>query len=547
MAFAYSNISELNHQIRFLLFEIGIALSPAAIESFILAASESHLRQLKVQAANDGLLNRPVSAFDSSDFIRQLKQQCKTTISESIFYRWQQFHSEVQHTIANQALARAYRHHWQNTLYNRSKRAASFWSWLITHHTAEEMLLFLEQWGSYAYQQQQLILERKLFSYRESLQYFPEFNAQVNLHWCALHHNQAEATPGYKAEIKQYFPKLWQIWHEHLLFKRLNPDDYYPIPVHPWQWRAHNQQQLAQPIDNKELILVMPHCQPTRPLATGDTLISPATSNRCLQTNLTSTRPEENCVNNKIMQQITTILEENHHYQQSLFIMAQTSQINTLHGTLTFSLSEHPVQVLQNNQQLIPLPAVFAHSPLSSKPLLLDLITASRLSPENYFIKYCQCILTSQLQALLIDKLAFMTKSQNQLLVMENAQPRALVLRNIEYSLTERDDFSPAGYFPLFIENTIHNNISILIDCLSHYYQLPEQRLWQLLANMLDSLMLRFKSVDTDKAIQSLKKALSASHWYKGSPLLTELTGKRGCSYLAQLNPMHDVLAFDVN
>ncbi len=73
MALAYGNFHELSHQLRFLLFEIGIGLPQNSIDYFITLAHRELLNRLQQAALMEGLINAPIASHHVHDFINQLE------------------------------------------------------------------------------------------------------------------------------------------------------------------------------------------------------------------------------------------------------------------------------------------------------------------------------------------------------------------------------------------------------------------------------------------------------------------------------------------
>lgn len=267
MALAYGDFHELSHQLRFLLFEVGIGLPQRSVDYFITLAHRQCLQRLQQAALEEGLITSAISSHHAHDFIEQLRIQLKQKQPASLFFHWQDFREELDETIANEAMAQAYRQRWQIELVHQMGTYKSFWAWLCAENSAHEALQLLQQWGSLGHSYYPGFRAKLGFSRREILQYSGEFNAQTSLHWCALNKNFAD-TPNkeanYQELIAQQFPKEFKLWQDKLCFKNRNPNDYFPVPVHPWQWRNQLQTNFSSLIDNKNLIL-LPHHQTVKP------------------------------------------------------------------------------------------------------------------------------------------------------------------------------------------------------------------------------------------------------------------------------------------
>lgn len=469
MAYVYENFNELSHQLRFLLFEMGIGLSQSSVEHYI------HLANRRCQA------------------------------------RWQQtsFTENGRELIANEAMAMAYHQRWQKELARLASGHSRFWDWLTEEKTVVEQLIFLEQWGSQ-------VCSKSGFSRREVLQYSPEFEARVSLHWLALKKHCANvyaSAETYHVHFARQFPKEYQLWADTLRFKHMNPDDYYPVPIHPWQWRNRVQKSLSHLTDHKDLVLV-PHLQQTRPAMSLHTMMPLEGSSDWIQLPL-DVNPELTNLRKRpvLLRCLQEMLEDQRHDHDSLFLIQDRAELQldesySLPGEqhhLAIQLAENPLCRLTSTQNIVPLAALFKRSPLSNKPLLLDLVNGSQLAPEVYFEQYCQHVLYGPLHLLLKYGIVIEAHQQNTLMIVENRRVKGVILKELDrvaishhtvYQESSRlalieeaaASHSLNSLCNLFIEVNFNNNLACWIDALSHYYPLSAHQLWQIVADCLRQL-----------------------------------------------------------
>ena len=195
MALAYGNFHELSHQLRFLLFEIGIGLPQSSIDYFITLAHKNALQRLQHSALMEGLINSPIISHHVHDFIDQLQMKLKHSDPASQFYQWTSIRDELDESIANDALALAYKQRWDAQICNEASQYHSLWSWINSKQTARQTFLFLEQWGYQGHPSYPGFRAKMGFTRREVLQNSPEFQAKISLHWCALSKNQMSMNP----------------------------------------------------------------------------------------------------------------------------------------------------------------------------------------------------------------------------------------------------------------------------------------------------------------------------------------------------------------
>ncbi|KTD33089.1 FrgA protein [Legionella nautarum] len=512
MALAYGGFQGLNHQLRFLLFELGIGLPQHSIDSFISTAHRQCLQQLRQIAVIEGLSDVLLPSHHVYDFLAQLQKQLKQENPASLFFNWQVLHEEIEAAIANEAMAQVYRQRWQRELKRQIGTERNFWEWLCKDNNAHEAFELLEQWGCIGFTYYPGLKAKLGFSRREVLQYSPEFNAQLSLHWCAIDKAAANTDAGklgYQELIKRQFSEEYKLWQEKLRFKQQNPDNFYPLPVHPWQWRNQLQHSFASLLDNKQLIL-LPHHQSVKPSLAISSMMPQAknASYLNLSLDLDGCQPIASMAN--YSKELNQLLEKHQHYQKSLLIVEKLAEL-TVDGNaipsyqqkqLAVALSENPNQKIQEGQRLVPLAALFADSPSSEAPLLLEIIAASNLCPLSYFQQYCQKLLEGQLHLLLQYGLALAGDWQTTLILIHENQPQAIVFRGFnQLAICQQPIYQQQRLGALssmttstlkevcqqFIQTNLQNNLSLWINCLSRSYGLEPLKLWQVVACTIKS------------------------------------------------------------
>lgn len=514
MALAYGSFHELSHQLRFLLFEIGIGLPQTSIDYFITIAHKETLKRLQHAAVNEGLIQAPIASHHVHDFIDQLQMKLKKSRPESQFFQWEAIRNELDESIANEALAQAYQQCWNAQLRNEAGQYTSLWSWINRKPTAHHALLFLEQWGAIGHPYHPSFRAKTGFTRREVLQNSPEFQAKISIHWCALRKEKAcssSSSVPFDALIAQEFPKEYVLWQEKLKCNHLNSNDYYPVPVHPWQWRNQLQTLCAQMIDDKSLIL-FPHHQTLIPSMSLDVMLSEENSNCVIQLATQINAPyaknaelsDFNPHKGEISSWISTLLLSDTHYRDTLFVTRELGDIklidhsvpNYQQNKLSTCLKQNPAQLLQANQKAVPLSSLLATSPLTKTTLLHEIITASELDPLAYFSLYCHKILFSQIHLLLKYGITLNAQPHNTLIIFTENKPQGLIISNLKslkiadhpfYERIEKPQILSKSSIntsdlnalrTLFIQGTLQNNIRYLIDSLHNEYQLSIPQLW---------------------------------------------------------------------
>lgn len=573
MALAHGNFDDLSHQLRFLLFEVGIGLPQGSIEHFIALAHRQCLQRLQQAVMMEALVTEPITSHHVHDFLAQLQAKLKSEQPASIFFHWQRLRDELDESIANDAMAQAYHQRWQAELKRQAKDYPSFWAWLGAEHSQQDATQLLEQWGCLGHPYHPYFHAKIGFSRREVLQYSPEFNAQISLHWCALRKQQTQLTTNqinYSEFLVNQFPKEYKLWQEKLRFKQVEAAEYYPVPMHPWQWRNQIQNTFSSLIDNKALIL-MPHHQLVKPSMSFRTMM-PLKEKSChiefastAHTDPTSLSTSTND-NFSFSVWLNQLLEQHQHYQQSLFLAEDlaglciqaehTSAAQEKQPILT--LRKNPGSFLRPRQKMVPLAAFFAQSPLNNLPLLIEIINSSGLNPIDYFRLYCRQVLTGQLHLLLHYGVALESHQQNTLVIFTNNKPEALVMReqvkplicvNAFYQHVVKPVFHPdstitTDNLPIicqqFTEGNLQNNLVYWLRYLNHYYSLPTEKLWRVIYSELQTALKNLAHGIEPDLFKQQSHHLLAEPWQYQCSLSMRLNNRS--SRLSQFiaNPLHD-------
>lgn len=562
MAIAFESFQALSQQLRFLLFEIGIGLSQSAVDAYISQAHRNALSRLQKAALADGLLGAPILSPHVDDFVNQLQAALQQTDPASRFYHWQALREEMYESIANEAMALAYRRQWQQQLQQRSAKYQSFWHWLCEDNTAHEAWLLLEQWGCIGHPSHPNFRAKMGFSRREVLQYSPEFDARVRLHWGALKRGEEYICNGsdrYETALRQHFPLIYQQWQQQLAFKHYHADEYLPIPVHPWQWRHHQDGLLAPLIDQKKLILI-PHLQEMAPSMSFRTMM-PLGQQGCqlkLATAIHTTSAKRTVSPSSIYngpqlsQWLNRILAEENHFQKRLYLLEDLSgmRINSPeidrkeHKQLAVILRQIPAQLLEDQERIVPLAALFVQSPKSNQALLLEMIAAAKLDPKTYFRHLCRVVLDSQLQLMLKYGIALEAHQQNTLIAFKNHLPTRLLIRDLGniricqwpvFHYPGKPDLHPDSTIDTdsldevrhkFIHGNLQANLAYWIDLLSQYYATPASDYWQIVRETLVKGFAMIESPLSADLISQQKHALLQEPW------------ARKCLLAMRLNPV---------
>jgi siderophore synthetase component len=170
--------------------------------------------------------------------------------------------NDVANSVANDALARGHRRHWNEELRRAILDTGSkgLVDYVRHHRTARDAAVLLEQWGSLEGHPFYPTWKTKpQLSPAEVAQLSPEFHACVPVRIAALRADMAyvERMPhvlDYRTWFSQQFPDVWQRWSDSLRARQQNADDWLPLPIHTWHLEHYVKEAYADEIAEGVLI-----------------------------------------------------------------------------------------------------------------------------------------------------------------------------------------------------------------------------------------------------------------------------------------------------
>ncbi|MCW8449655.1 IucA/IucC family protein [Legionella quinlivanii] len=501
MALAYGDYHGLTHQLRFLLFEMGIACSHQQIETAISRAQGVCLQQLRQMAASENLA-ADILSHEAHDFVVQLKESQIQKNPQSYFFQWPKLLAEVDHFIANKAMMLLYEQRWHKELSCEMGSASSFWSWLSKTGNAQDLLLFLGQWAApYDFLEPEHFIP-DAFKRREVLQYAPQFNSRISLHWCALHHSQIitmekQASLTYQREIQTGFPEEYNRWQDKLFMMQRNASDYLPVPVHPWQWRNLIQSRFSHLIDQNDLLLI-PHHQQAKPIISLSCMAPVNRGNAELQLPL-SDRLSFPYLNDKALQ---AVLAQVNRFEEGIVVTDCLSEEGLFRKDLHLlkpTLFQSPLEFLKKYQMAVPFHALFNRCPGSGLKLISEIVASSSLSPIDFFEQYSERFLSTFISLLVEHGTSLLFASADFLLILDNHIPKGIIFKRVQRQ-TITETLEDSKLIQQFISTIFLNHLQVFIEALSHDYQFNPAVFWKIIKKKLLEILPR-----TTEAFPGLK------------------------------------------
>ncbi len=511
-------INGATQKVRLLLFEFGLDLSPLEIDFFISKARRDTVAKLDIAARRENLINKRIKAYCPDSYLAELKAHCISQNPSAHFWQWQQLAQELAASVTNLALQYAYQYQWDKELRQSSQK--SLWHWARHQQSVGERTVFFEQWGSDGHPYHPNAKAKMGFSAREAMSYSPEFEAQFELHWLAISKEHATLSgESICRELSNAFPKEMADWKEKLKAHHLDEAKYYPLPVHPWQL-AHKLKTTFSEFFSEGLLVDVGCNMLVTPTMSFRTVSRVGSSSphiklaTAIHTTSAMRTVSPGSVYNgpKLSALLKTVLANEKHFNQTLFILNDLGGISAKHSEgkhLSALLRQNPIEHLKQGETAIVLAALFKRSPITNKPLVIEILEASSLSPQAFFHTYCEMLLPGQMTLYLKYGLALEAHQQNTFIVFdENAKPVKHLNRDLggiriyrpklsqqgfllsldKSVLIDTDDYSEVSN--KFIHATLQSNLHYVIQAIDTHCQGNYKKpLWKVAKSvMLDVL-----------------------------------------------------------
>ncbi len=311
---------------------------------------------------------------------------------------------------------------------------------------------------------------------------------------------------------------------------RLNGDDYYFIPVHPWQWFNKLAIIFAADLCSRQLVYLGPANDeyiPQQSIRTFYNITSP--QRRYTKTSLSvlnmgfmrglhasfvlTAPPISEWVNavvdgDRFLQQkgfvvlreVAAVGYTNPHYAS--IIRDDNSSYN---GMLSALWRESPQQRIKPGQRLMTMAALL-HVDSHGNALLPELIRASGLDTAEWLKRYLDGYLAPLLHCYYYHDMRFMPHGENLILILENNAPAGAIMKDIaeEIAVLNPDIPMPDNVRQIYMKVADHLKILSIFtqafDCFFRFLQqvleehagYPEEQFWELVADCVAGYQQQF-------------------------------------------------------
>jgi siderophore synthetase component len=295
----------------------------------------------------------------------------------------------------------------------------------------------------------------------------PETGAPVQLEWIAVHRSRAvfTATEGldYRAHLNSELGPLLGDFDAELRLQGLDPDQYYLMPVHPWQWENKLTVTFAAEIARQRIVYLgtgRDSYQAQQSIRTFFNTSAPArhyvkTAMSVLNMGfMRGLSPQYMKATPAINDWLRNLIESDEALQSRGFTMigelaaigyhngyyeAASANGSPYRKMLSALWRESPLPLLQEGQQLSTM-ASLLHVDAGGKPMVSALIERSGLAPEDWLRRYFEAYLVPLVHCLYKYELAFMPHGENVILVLEDGVPVRAIMKDIAEEIVVMGD-----------------------------------------------------------------------------------------------------------
>lgn len=469
----------------------------------------------------------------------------------------QRLAEELDDSFVNDTLCLAFNAYWSQALQTQHPGQGVLAGMRAAAAPANPTLQ-LEQWGTLGHPWHPNYKTKLGLDTARLIDYAPEFATRIEVRLYALHRQYAHVqrlpgTPEYQAWWDEQFPEAATRLRQHLRDLGLNSDDYWPLPVHPWQAEDVLPREFAAEIADRLLILTdIPACEaaPTMSFRT----VLPAASRTApmlklpVSLRLTSVQrtvsPRSARMGPRVSELLLRILQREPELQRQLDIIPERIGLHYQPQPADDERARHlgvlyrdnPWSRLAPGELAVPVGSLFAQDE-QQRPLLREWVALANGRDDGaaflaFFADYLAVAVPALLGIYLRYGVAFEAHQQNSFMVMDTlGRPIRLLLRDFGDIRIDRATLHGQG-LDLELHDpalTLFDDAAFVRDKLLHttfmchlgelallgarYWQLPEASTWRLLADTVAHCFDKLRPLVDAPRWHRERKALLEEPW----------------------------------
>jgi siderophore synthetase component len=522
--------------------------------------------------------------------IHSANELLKYILADTSTENTRRLQSELANSAENDALCHHYRQQWKQELQKGINEAGhtSLISALLdaANPVTDNPALLFEQWGCIGHPFHPGHKSKTGLSAEEVMALSPEFKPQLELVVGALKASVARvsniaATFSYRDWMTAQFPKEMAAWTTALHKLGEDPQNWLPLPIHPYQAQHVLPQKFAEEISAGVLQIgsnfPRMRVSPTlsfRTMACSENPLAPQLK-LPVSLQLTSAQrtvsPKATIMGPRVSNLMRELISKEDGFGKTLDILAEEVGMHYIDPDgdadrakhLSILFRENPMTRRESGYLPVPVAALFADSPVDGRAIILELVTRASGDHANgalsYFRDYAQTVLQASLSAYLVYGIAFEAHQQNSLVLLnDHGKAVQLILRDFGdirihtptlHARNMQIENHQSGHILFddevivrekFLHTTMLCHLAELAVLLARSYQQNEDVYWQILhhitATLFDQLRERCDICRWEKE----RHAILHADWPVKSLLRMRLGNTTDDICLSMPNPLTD-------
>lgn len=448
------------------------------------------------------------------------------------------------HALALFILKNAYFERWSTKL--EQMPSPTFWLYLQQLPVKEKYIILEQHRALHTYDYTLTSEEVATFSLREILQYVPCFQTPVPIYWYAIATTDLLLAGNYQLNhLKNYFPKAMAQWLQSSAHYPTSSDHYLPIPVHAKHYQTLQLNKNLPFCSNRKISsLGMYAKQSMQTTGTWHLLQSPCDSHCYLNVRLLTEIDKPSNQRDYLTTKLSEILTIEEHFNHTLFALMPLACAQTLphHPLPLFAeVQASAYQFCEQDEIAVTLTSLCNRSPITRKPLIVEIIEQSQLHPENFLRHYSLQLLASHLKLYLRYGMVIAASKTNTWVAFKKSLPVHFIYRDLTIYDEDHEHHRRLSHSQFSCAHTMKKNQTLLINKLlemhlsshlialtqtiSPYYPcLTKERLNQMISAAFDELIKCTRRMDNGGSAR--KKMLNQQiHAYQKKIQYTSKTG----------------------
>lgn len=499
----------------------------------------------------------PYALLYPSELLHLLSERLDCAVAPATLARLAQ---ELDDSLRNDSLCLAYHQCWNQQLQHElpQRFSGQLLAWLQAGGSRINPTLLLEQWGTLGHPWHPNYKTKLGLSAARVIELSPEFEASIAIRLGALqrrcaHSESLDGDLDYRHWWRSQFPQATRQLDAELRRQGLEPDDYLPLPIHPWQAEQVLPQAFAREIAERRLILTSIEAFQGHPTMSFRTVLPDASRTAPMvklpvSLRLTSVQrtlsPRSARMGPRVSRLLLKILGQERELARHLSVIPERVGLHfnpepaddERARQLAVLYRDNPLSLLGPGELAVPVGSLFADDD-RGQPLLRQWVRLTQGRDDSqamqaWFRDYLAVALPGLLGLYLIYGVAFEAHQQNSFMLMDrNGQPRRLLLRDFGDIRIHRPSLHARG-FDLELHDpklTLFDDPDIVRDKLLHtcfmchlgelallcarHWQVPEQPLWATLADQVGQCFDALRGRVDEARWQSERRALLEQDW----------------------------------